>query len=356
VEWKTEVSKPAYVVPSMLDVQKIKGTNGFNTVSLFSGCGGSCLGFEMAGYKPLFASEFIPEAQTTYRLNHDDVHLDGRDIRLLQPQDIFDAIGTDQIDVLEGSPPCSSFSQSGKGDKGWGDVSLYSDKKQRTDDLFFEFIRIVKGTQPKVFVAENVKGLVTGSGKGYFKMILQSMKDAGYQVQAQLLDASLLGVPQKRNRIIFIGVRNDLNLQPVFPKPFDYQYSIGEVITDNPSYIDDETKEPIDFTANAIYEAYMNLKEGTGCLRKYYNLVRPSMSQPVPTITATGGLRGAAAVKHPIYPRAFNLEEVRLLSGFPADFQLTGSFKQRYERIGRAVPPLMMKAIAETICNEILTK
>jgi DNA (cytosine-5)-methyltransferase 1 len=350
------MDKPKYVVPSMVDIQKIKGTNGFNTVSLFSGCGGSCLGFEMAGFKPLFASEFIPEAQTTYRLNHEDVHLDTRDIRLLQPQDIFDAIGTDQIDVLEGSPPCSSFSLSGKKDKGWGDVSLYSDKKQRTDDLFFEFIRIVEGTQPKVFVAENVKGLVTGSGKGYFKMILQAMKDAGYQVQAQLLDAALLGVPQKRKRIIFIGVRNDLKLQPVFPTPLQYQYAISEVITDNPSLIDDETKEPIDFIDNAIYGAYMNLKEGTSCERKYYNLVRPSLSQPVPTITATGGLRGAAAVKHPTYPRAFNLEEVRMLSGFPADFQLTGSFKQRYERVGRAVPPLMMKAIAETICNQILIK
>lgn len=356
MEWKIKVDKPKYVVPSMSEIQKVKGTNGFNTVSLFSGCGGSCLGFEMAGYKPLFASEFIPEAQRTYRLNHDGVHLDGRDIRLLQPQDIFDAIGTDQIDVLEGSPPCSSFSISGKTDRGWGGVSLYSDTKQRTDDLFFEFIRIVKGTQPKVFVAENVKGLITGSGKGYFKIILQAMKDAGYQVQAQLLDASLLGVPQKRKRVIFIGVRNDLNLKPVFPTPFQYQYSMGEVITDNPSYIDDETKERIDFEGCAMYNSYISLKEGSCCKGKYFNLVRPSLSLPVPTIVAKGGIRNAAAVKHPIYPRAFNLEEVRLLSGFPADFELTGSFKQRYERIGRAVPPLMMKAIAETICTEILTK
>ncbi len=112
--------------------------------------------------------------------------------------------------MLDGSPPCASFSTAGKREEGWGKVKLYSDARQRTDDLFFEYARILKGLQPKVFVAENVAGLVRGTAKGYFKLILAELKDCGYRVEARLLDARWLGVPQMRERVIFVGVRNDL--------------------------------------------------------------------------------------------------------------------------------------------------
>ena len=349
--------KPAYSVPSMKQISEIEGTNGFNTVSLFAGCGGSCLGFKMAGFKPLYASEFIPEAQNTYEINNPNVFLDRRDIRQVSASDIREAIGTDSVDVLEGSPPCSSFSQAGKKSDGWGANKLYSDGvKQRTDDLFFEFSRILNDLQPKVFVAENVRGLIQGDSKGYFKIILRSLIQCGYEVEARLLDASLLGVPQARNRIIFIGVRNDLAMRPVFPEPFAYRYSINDVLTDNPSMTDPETSQHIGFENKAIYPYWLKLKKGTNPKNTFYSLVKPSPSRPVPTLTATGGNVGAASVTHHLYPRKYNLQEVRLLSGFPDDFKLSGSFQQRYERIGRAVPPLMMKAIAETICTKILSK
>lgn len=347
------MDKPAFSIPSMEEIKKIKGTNGLNVVSLFSGCGGSCLGFEMAGYETLFASEFIEEARATYKQNHEGVYIDDRDVRLLKPEDVLSVIGNREIDVLEGSPPCASFSLSGKREKGWGETREYSDTVQRSDDLFFEYARLVEGLQPKVFVAENVKGLVIGTGKGYFKLILARLKKAGYRVQARVVNAAYLGVPQARERVIFIGVRNDIAKEPQFPKPLPYTYSIKEAITDNPSLLDPETQHMIGFKGQAIYPEWLKLSKGQSS-KKYFNLLKPDMNKPVQTLLATGGIVGTASVTHPVYARKFNLEEVRALSGFPKDFVLTGSFTKRYERIGRAVPPLMMKAIAECIAKEIL--
>ena len=135
-----------YKVPTMKQIEKVKGTNGYNVVSTFSGCGGSCLGYEMAGYNVLYANEFIPEAQRTYRANHKNVCLDTRDIRVIQPEEILEMtkLKKGELDLFDGSPPCSSFSILGKREKGWGKVKTYSDTKQRTDDLFFEYIRILK--------------------------------------------------------------------------------------------------------------------------------------------------------------------------------------------------------------------
>ena len=223
--------KPPYRVPSMAEIAALPG-NGYTCVSSFSGCGGSSLGYKMAGFKVLWANEFIPAAQETYRANHPNTILDTRDIRTVQPEEILEAIGLQrgELDLFDGSPPCASFSTAGKREAGWGKVKQYSDTKQRVDDLFFEYTRLVKGVQPKVFVAENVSGLVKGTAKGYFKEILQVLKDCGYNVKAQLLDAQWLGVPQMRQRIIFIGVRNDLGIAPVFPKPLPYRYSVRDAI------------------------------------------------------------------------------------------------------------------------------
>ena len=102
-----------------------------------------------------------------------------------------------QLDLLDGSPPCASFSTSGTRDAGWCKVKKYSDVHQRVDDLFFEYVRLIKGLQPKTFVAENVSGLVKGKAKGYFKIILAALKECGYNVSCRVLDAQWLGVPQQ---------------------------------------------------------------------------------------------------------------------------------------------------------------
>jgi len=216
----------------MTEIEEIPH-NGYDVVSTFSGCGGSCLGYRMAGFRVLWASEFIPAAQEVYKMNHPDSVLDTQDIREVAPEEVLRQIDREpgEIDILDGSPPCSDFSSAGKGSEGWGEVKKYSETKQRVDDLFFEYARLLDGLQPKVFVAENVRGLVRGKAKGYFKKILRRLKDCGYDVQAKVLDAQWLGVPQRRQRLIFVGVREDLGAAPAHPDPLPYRYSVREALS-----------------------------------------------------------------------------------------------------------------------------
>lgn len=350
-----------YQVPTMAEVEKVRGTNGYSLVSTFSGCGGSCLGFEMAGFDVVWANEFIEEAQNTYRLNHPKTFLNTEDIRKVTADQIYNESYLDEVDVLEGSPPCASFSMAGSREKAWGREKKYSDSVQRADDLFFEYTRLLKGLQPKVFVAENVTGLVRGKAIGYFKEIMTELRTAGYMVGAKVLDASYLGVPQSRQRLIIIGVRNDLvdnfGVVPTFPTPMSTRYLLRDIIDTNGVRIthDPETNYDITLDRYALGVEYDKLKIGQQS-DKYFQLVRPSLDKPIGTITATGGNVGAASVTHPIEKRKFTLIELRALSSFPPDFQLTGTYEQRWERIGRSVPPLMMKAIAESVKVNILDK
>ena len=457
--------KPSYQVPSMAEIAAIPW-NGYTAISTFSGCGGSSLGYKMAGFKVLWASEFIPAAQEVYRANHKNTILDTRDIRKVSPDDILDAIGlkVGDLDLLDGSPPCASFSTAGKREAGWGKVKNYSDTKQRVDDLFFEYARIVKGVQPKVFVAENVSGLVKGTAKGYFKMILSELKACGYTVSARLLDAQWLGVPQMRQRVIFIGVRDNLvaryGVKPVHPKPLPYRYSVRDAlpwivntlhygqfenytgereqrsadmpiesiratqggsqqfyaeaitprayldkrgafgnegdITDQPAptVLSDSvgthwivgvgTKDGIrsadepapsvltpvrqhttseltiveaeaDISRYAIGAEWDRIGQGEQS-KKYFQMTKPDVALPCPTVTQRGGDNTVASVVHPTEKRKFSIAELRRICAFPDDFILTGTYAQQWERLGRAVPPVMMVHIAETIRDEILAK
>jgi DNA (cytosine-5)-methyltransferase 1 len=343
-------SKPPYQIPSMAEIAAVP-KNGRRVVSTFSGCGGSCLGFEMAGYEIAYASEFVEAAADVYRRNHPDVPLDTRDIREVDPTSILLKAGIQagDVDVLEGSPPCASFSMAGKREADWGKTKAYSDTKQRTDDLFWEFARIVEGIKPKVFVAENVAGLTVGKARGYFKEIHSTLEGCGYRVAAKVLDAQWLGVPQRRRRLIFVGVRNDLDRDPVFPKPFPYRYSLGEVLPD-PGVFDPSSPES--FVGTAIEPAWERLRPGEGS-SKYLNLIRSDRDAPSPTVTQAAGGRGTAGVTHPDQKRKFTIEELKIVCGFPADFELTGRYTQQWERLGRAVPPPMMRAVASELLEVI---
>lgn len=333
------VTKPLYTLPTMVEVNALP-RNGYNVVSTFSGCGGTCLGWKMDGYRVLWASEFIPAAQETYRANHPDTMLDTRDIRAVQSEDIARAVAGRRIDVLEGSPPCASFSESGAGAKDWGKVKHYSDTKQRTDDLFNEYIRLVRELQPRVFIAENVQGLVRGVAKGIFQNILKQLRESGYEVRAQILDACRLGVPQSRQRIFFVGVRNDMaqayHVHPTFPEPLAYYYTIADVLP------------------------HIVATRLSGGRNKWSDANRPS-----PTIVQSDGLISSTTAffsfaglirTRDAEQRKYTIDELKLISSFPADFIMTGTYAQQWERIGRAVPPLMARAIAQVIRREILDK
>jgi DNA (cytosine-5)-methyltransferase 1 len=333
----------------MTEIEEIPW-NGHDVVSTFSGCGGSCLGYRMAGYRVLWASEFIPAAQKVYKENHPDSVLDTRDIREVKSQEILDAIDQErgEVDILDGSPPCSDFSTAGKGSEGWGEVKDYSDTKQRVDDLFFEYARILEGLQPKVFVAENVKGLVRGKAKGYFKEILRELKGCGYDVQAKVLDAQWLGVPQRRQRLIFVGVRNDLDASPAHPDPLPYRYSVREAVDDLPS-------DGVRLKGYAVHDKWYDC-DANGNHPSLFNLKRLRWHEPANTLCQTWG-RGTAAITMPDEPPRYpSIAELKRLQAFPDDFELTGNRAQRWERIARTVPPVMMKHIAATIRDDILNE
>ena len=236
-------------------------------------------------------------------------------------------------------------------------------------------------------MAENVSGLVKGTAKGYFKMILQDLKDCGYTVTAKLLDAQWLGVPQMRQRIIFVGVRNDLvaefGVKPAHPTPLSYQYTVRDalpwivkVAVKNDSYVQASTvqastgrrasstleNEPLgyveaetDISRYAIGDEWDKIGEG-GKSEKYISLVRPRRDGIDNTVTAEGGNTSKASVTHPTEKRKFSIAELKRICAFPDDFQLTGSYAQQWERLGRAVPPVMMAAVAKAIQDEVLAK
>jgi len=343
--------KPKYAVPSMKEIKAIKW-NGFNVISTFSGCGGSSLGYRMSGYRVLLANEFIPAARESYAANSKAI-LDPRDIREVKGSELLEKAGlkVGELDILDGSPPCASFSTAGKREKGWGTVKKYSDSSQRTDDLFFEYSRLIREMKPKVFVAENVSGLVKGSAKGYFKEILKELKDCGYKVSCRVLDAKWLGVPQSRQRTIFVGVREDLKLSPVHPSPLSYQYSIRDAVAINLPRIE----KGACLKKYATGKEWKKLKQGQSS-DKYFNLVRSSLDKPCQTVTAMGGSPGCASVSHPTECRKFSIQELKRICGFPDDFILKGDYVKQWERLGRSVPPVMMSHIAQTIHDEILTK
>jgi DNA (cytosine-5)-methyltransferase 1 len=328
--------------------------NGLTVASTFSGAGGSSLGYRLAGFRVVYANEFVEAAREVYRANASaGTVVDGRDIREVPADDVLTRIGlkAGELDVLDGSPPCAAFSSAGRRSEGWGRERSYSDRTQRTDDLFFEFARLLGGLQPRTFVAENVSGLVKGPGKGYFLDILAALKATGYRVEAKLLDAQWLGVPQRRQRIIFVGVRNDLGRAPAFPKPLPYRYAIRDALP----WLDGSGPAPepeADISRFAVGREWENL--GPGEWTRYFQLVRPAAFEPSPTITADGGSASLAGVTHPNEKRKFSIAELRRLCGFPDDFALSGTYAQRWERLGRAVPPPMMARIAATLRDEVL--
>jgi len=174
-------------------------------------------------------------------------------------------------------------------------------------------------------------------------------------VQAKVLDAQWLGVPQRRQRLIFVGVREDLDLPPAHPETLPYQYSISDACP----WIGDESKEGPEVEPDAwigqyaIGDEWDNLRLG-GQSEKYFSLVRPHPNKPCPTVTQAGKATSTASVTHPTEKRKFSIAELRRIQGFPDDFELAGSYAQRWERLARTVPPVMMKHIAATIRDEIL--
>ena len=394
----------AYSPYNLQDVYDASAQEKFKVISTFAGGGGSSTGYRLAGGKVLVINEYVPVAAETYAENYPDTVILPGDIKELTGQDFLDAagVGVGEIDILDGSPPCSAFSVSGslshniheeehidlwgnvtvekvsgKHSDGWGKTKNYSDGKkvENIEDLFFEFLRIAKEIQPKVSVAENVKGLTVGEAKEYFNKILNEFENIGYEVSAQVLDSRYYGVSQTRTRVIFIGVREDvaekvgynfMNISQVFPEPDKDVIPVKDVME---GLVNGE-KEVKYLTEKFTKTAYWKQtgskmpvdpdKVLTGMdyhpKGHHFNLKRVSQYQPSPTITAMGSAETTAGAFHWSEARKLTLGELKRITTLPDDFKLTGKWSQRAERCGRMVPPRMMERIASAIYTNVLEK
>jgi DNA (cytosine-5)-methyltransferase 1 len=333
--------KPPYVVPTMRDVEQVEPC-GLDLVSTFSGSGASCLGFRLAGFTPRVACEFIPAARDTYAANWPTTPIEPRDVRQVAGDELRALAGLAgrDVHVLEGSPPCASFSLAGQRERLWGEVKDYSDTRQRVDDLFDEYARLVEELRPLVFVAENVKGLTVGAAKLYLRRIMRRLERAGYVVRAKVLDAADYGVPQRRARTILLGARADLEVVPSFPRRLGYRYSLDDAVRGT-SWEHDARRlrygPHYPFHDTAMY---------------LHHLVNPS--EPMPTILGAQNLHFYVGPPGRRNGERLSIELAKRLSTFPPDYVLTGSHARQWERIGRAVPPVFYAAVARHVRDTIL--
>ena len=374
-----------YTPYTLQDVVNASNQNKFNVISTFAGGGGSSTGYRLAGGKILCINEFVEEAQNTYRENYPDTPILPGDIKELSGKDFLDIanIGAGELDILDGSPPCSAFSvagklshsRDGKHSDGWGQTKNYSDGKmvENIEDLFFEFLRVANDIRPKVIIAENVKGLTIGEAKEYFNKIQNTFEDIGYDVVAKVLDSRYFGISQTRTRVFFIGVRNDITekaglnfmtIGNVFPQELPDVVPLKDALI-GLEYDEEEVKYLTEkFSKTAYWRdtgSKMEIdppKVLTGMdyhpKGHHFNLKRVSQYQPAPTLTAMGSNDTTAGAFHWAEPRKLTLGELKRIQSLPDDFKLTGKWNQKSERIGRMVPPLMMKVIADSVYNKIL--
>lgn len=185
--------------------------NGKKVFGLFVCGGGSTMGYKLAGFDHLGGVEIDRPIADVYEANHHPKFLFREDVRVFLkrgdlPAELFG------LDILDGSPPCSTFSTAGKREKGFGQKKVFREGQanQRLDDLFFTSLDIAERLKPKVVLFENVTGLVKGNARAYFNLICRRFDEVGYDLQVFQLNAASMGVPQKRDRVFFVGRRKDL--------------------------------------------------------------------------------------------------------------------------------------------------
>jgi len=328
--------------------------------SCFACGGGSTMGYKLAGFDVIGCNEIDPKMMTAYKANHNPKYA------YLEPIQTF-KLRTDlpdelyQLDILDGSPPCSSFSMAGNREKDWGKDKVFREgqTEQVLDTLFFDFIDLAEKLQPKIVIAENVKGLLMGEAREYVRNIYKAFDKTGYYCQHWLLDASKMGVPQRRERVFFVALRKDL------AEPFLYQQ---DMFTVNPK-LELEFKEPEipfkdtfhNYTDRPLSPHYLNFwnlrmpgdldfsyaSERMGKNKNaqfQYKFLR--MDKVANTITA-----GEQCVLFD-YPRYRNFDELCECGSYPKDYNFNNN-KPEY-LIGMSVPPLMTAQIAKKIYEQWL--
>lgn len=282
-------------------------------VSLFSGCGGSSLGYSLSGFTALLAVDISLKSCKNYKRNFPKVKVWNTDLREISGSEILNSIGIKkgELDFLDASPPCQGFSMAGKRE--------VSDKR---NELIFDTVKKIEQIYPKVFLIENVEGLIKGGMVGLFNEVFSSLQKLGYNVRWKSLNSIYYGVPQSRQRVLIIGYRNDLGIIPRFPEPDKKITLIGEVI-DN-----------LDFHSRGQFDKRLKNKNSLA-----YTLTKtPSMFF----------VKNGVKVKPTI-------DELKILQGFPEWFKFEGSYSDIWGLIGNSVPPPLSYRVGKVIREDILS-
>lgn len=322
--------------------------NEYNVFGTFICGGGSTMGYKLAGFNHLGGVEIDPPIADVYKTNHSPKHLYNMDIREFNklenlPTELYD------LDILDGSPPCSTFSMAGSREKAWGKEKVFREgqAKQSLDDLVFVYCDTIIKLQPKVFLLENVKGIIQGNAKVYSKNIVKKMTDAGYNVQVFCLNAASMGVPQKRERVFFIGHKKEYSLPKLKLEFNEVAIPFGEIESNCNS-----VGKILSNTYKELWKKTIKGKSLSDAHEKgsFFNSIKLNESQVACTITSTSGGR----VMHPKVPNDISDEAIKLIGTYPLDYNFK-SIEPKY-LIGMSVPPVMTAQIANQIKIQWLDK
>ena len=308
-------------------------------ISLFSGAGGMDYGFLRAGFDIVWANDIWEDAVESYRLNLGD-HISCKDIKEIDAGDLPDA------DVLIGGFPCQGFSVANR--------NRFA--KDERNALYLQLLRILKAKQPRFFVAENVKGIKSLDGGKVFDLILSDFRSAGYTVEHATLNAADYGVPQRRERVFFVGARNNLGIELGFPPRCTHAPSEIAAVAGLRPWVGmaealKEIPDPdeVNKLENHDYSRYKLRFNGYLGHRKIDPLL------PAPTITARGDDRGGVVViHHPDNQRRLTAREAAVIQSFPPTYKFFGPKTTVYRQVANAVPPLLAQVIAEWLMKTAL--
>jgi len=315
--------------------------NGRKVYSCFSCGGGSTMGYKLAGYEVIGANDIDPKMRDVYLLNNNPKYYHLCPVGDLTKSDDF-PVELYDIDILDGSPPCSTFSVSGLREKAWGEKKKFREgqAEQVLDELFFDWVKLVNKIQPKVAIAENVKGMLMGGARQYVKRIFLELEKAGYDTQVFLVNGAEWGLPQRRQRVFFIARRKDMN----FPK-----LDLTKIPKQRPcvfSKIDDGIVEGAKEMSDNLRSYWNETLPGENFSKahvngSFFNYSKTHPNRVPPTLTATGGIH------HHEQPRTLTVNEMKLISSFPLDYDF-GKSDPCYI-MGMSVPPIMVANIANLI-------
>ena len=366
----------------MNDVLEASSKKLFTVISTFAGGGGSSTGYRLSGGNILCVNEFVQSAVDTYGANYPNTPILDDDIKKLTGEDFLRVanIQKGELDILDGSPPCSAFSVAGKREKGWDKTKKYSDGKEveNIEDLFFEYIRIANDIQPKVIIGENVAGIMMGEAIKKYNEIINEFEKCGYEAIGKVMNAADFGTPQARKRCFFVAVRNDvmekvgINFMTMestlYPEPYGPQPTLKDAIGDLEN---DRTEVQmlLDFVQGSFQKKWIELLPFSpdkhrkpsdpefidiNPKQSMFNMIRPAPNLPCPTVTQAGQKKGLSGVFHYDSNRKLTIKELKRVMGLPDDFKLQGDFDQQAERVGRMVAPLMMKSLSNNIYEKVI--